>query len=340
MGFSDIIGHTGVREILDRAVERQRLHHAYLFAGPEGVGKERVAIELFRRLNCRTGPERACGQCSACRKIEADAKSSRAPGNEAEVGYTFPDLMILRPQGRFTKIEQVRDVLRRVPYAPMEGRWKCVLIRDAHRLHETAANALLKTLEEPPKDTMFVLCTHAPHLLLQTIVSRCQPMRFGALSRADVHGYLVKTASLTDVDAAPLAAMAEGSIGRALELLENPVVQRRTEWLKSVQALTAEPDHRLLDRAEELAAERGNLGLYLSLLRSWLRDQLLLLEGVSEDLIANVDLAPEAKRAAASNGRAFLLQGLQIIDETEWALEGNAPPLLAMERLFLKLFRP
>jgi len=340
MGFSDVIGHAGVIQILQQACRRDRVHHAYLFAGPEGVGKELVAFQLFRRLNCQQGGDDACGHCGPCRKLEADRQTSRSDVPDEDLAFTFADLMLLRAQGHGIKIDRVREVTRRVQYAPVEGRWKCILVRDAHLLMEAAANALLKTLEEPPPQTLFVLVTAAPHLLLPTIVSRCQPVRFGGLTRGEVSRFLVERLEVAPALADSAAAMAEGSIGRAVDLVQNPVVQRRGEWLGEVQALAEAGDHDLFAFTEALAGERAHIDLYLDILRSWFRDQLLLLEGMAPEALANVSLAAEVAAAAARTDRPTLLDRLQRIETAERALRGNAAAQLTLDWLFLHLFRP
>jgi len=340
MGFSDIIGHAGVVEILRQACRRDRVHHAYLFAGPDGVGKELVAFQLFRRLNCLRADDDACGVCVPCRKLEADRQAAHAAGPDDELAFTFADLMVLRAQGQGIKIDQVREVTRRVQYSPVEGRWKCILVRDAHLLMEAAANALLKTLEEPPPQTLFVLVTASAHLLLPTILSRCQPVRFGGLTRAEVTRYLIARADLSPDLADSAAAMADGSIGRALELVQNPVVQRRGEWLREMQALAERTDHDLFAASETLASDRPQLELYLDILRGWFRDQLLLLEGAPADALANVGLLAELTAAAARADRPTLLDRLQRIEQAERALRGNAGAQLTVDWLLLHLFRP
>ena len=340
MAFADVIGHESVLAILRQACLRDRVHHAYLFAGPEGVGKELVAFQLFKRLNCTAGGDDACGRCAPCRKLDADLDTSRSDVPDEDLAFSFADLMVLRAQGAGIKIDQVRGVTRRVQYAPVEGRWKCILIRDAHLLMEAAANALLKTLEEPPPQTLFVLVTAAPHLLLPTIVSRCQPVRFGSLSRDEVARYLLGRAEIEPDLAASAAAMAAGSIGRALDLVQNPIVQQRGEWLREVQALAGRADHDLFAFSEALAAERQHAALYLDILRGWFRDQLLFLEGVPIDDLSNVALAHDLREAARRTDRATLLDQIHRVETAERALRGNAAAQLTFDWLLLHLFRP
>ncbi len=346
MGFSEVLGHEAVKQILKGAYLAGRVHHAYLFVGPEGVGKELLAFQLIKLLNCHEprgggmGDAAAldcCDTCTACRKINDDAESFR-DGDPKDGGSSrFSDLMALAPVGRFIKIEAVREVIKRLPYSPVEGRTKCVLMRDADNLHPAAANSLLKTLEEPPTETLFVLVSSNPHVMLPTILSRCQPVRFGGLKPADITRYLVERADLSPVAARPIAAMATGSIGRAVELLNHPVVLKRVTWLREMNALCSAPDHERLAMAESLAADKQHVPVYLDLLRSWLRDQLLVIEGLNDESLTNVDLAAEARVAAGATDRFALMDKLARVETAERGLLGNSNLQLTLDWLLLRL---
>ena len=165
MTFSRIIGHDRQKSILQRALSGGRLAHAYLFAGPEGVGKRLMALAVARALFCMTG--NGCGECAACRKLEHS---------------NHPDLHVLEPDGASIKIEQVRAIQRDLSLRPGEGSRKICLIEAAETTTTGAANALLKTLEEPRGDTLLILLTSQPQRLLETIRSRCQPLHFARQS--------------------------------------------------------------------------------------------------------------------------------------------------------------
>lgn len=337
MSFDQVIGHRRVVDVLTRAHARGKIHHAYLFSGPEGVGKERVAFELFKMLNCREQAGDACDACPACRKLATDATDERAGSEEG--GATFADLTILQPRGSFIQVEQVRGATRRLAYRPVEGRWKCVLVRDAERLHDTAANALLKTLEEPSPDTMFVLVTAAPHLLLPTIQSRCQPVRFGPLAVDEIARYLTEHAGVAPEDTLAVAALAEGSIGRALELVEHPVVRDRETWLRSLAKLADMPAHEVFQLSASMAGDRAAHDVHLGLLRGWLRDMLLLAAQGADATVVNRDLREPLEALAKRSDRATLEARLVDIGKAEAALRGNAPAQLTFDWLLMRLAR-
>ncbi len=221
-GFRSVRGHDAAVALLRRAIEQNRVASAYLFAGPQGVGKDRVALALAQVMNCtaRRADGDACGECSHCRHI-ADGQ--------------FVDLMVLKREFRDSVsardresddadekklrmeivVDQIDAVVARMAFRPHEGGTRWVIVREADRLNQSAANKLLKTLEEPPANTHFVLLSHRPSALLPTIRSRCQTVNFGLLDEADVRAILAGL-DLTPEHVAELLPLSEGSVGRAL----------------------------------------------------------------------------------------------------------------------------
>ena len=192
MPFREIVGHRPVLELLARATARATLPPSLVFAGPDGVGKRRTAVALAQVLNCErvtTGAHGidACGTCAACTRI--------ARGVHA-------DILVIEPGDTGSiKVDQVREAIERAAYRPFEGRRRVVIVDQADALMSEAQNALLKTLEEPPPASMFVLITARPDVLLPTVRSRCQRLRFGPLRAADVAGVLVRDHGFDATDA-------------------------------------------------------------------------------------------------------------------------------------------
>lgn len=161
--WKDIYGHTQQVALLKSYSASDRIPHAFLFSGPAGTGKTRVAREFFMAVNCLDRRGDACKRCKSCLKVLAD---------------THPDLVELNPLARWIKVDEMREVLAEVGLKPFESRMKFIIIEPAESLNRESSNALLKTLEEPPPNTVIVLVSHRPRLLLPTILSRCQAVRF------------------------------------------------------------------------------------------------------------------------------------------------------------------
>lgn len=247
-GFRSVRGHEAAVALLRRSIANRRLASAYLFAGPQGVGKDRVAHALAQAMNCeaRTPDGDACGECSRCRRIAQgqfvdlmvvkrefrDSVSARERESEANARPEDVDEKKLRQE---IVVDQIDAILQRVAFRPHEGGTRWIVIREADRLHKNAANKLLKTLEEPPAETHFVLLSHRPSALLPTIRSRCQTVNFGLLDEADVRAVLAGL-ELTPEHVAELLPLAEGSVGRALVYQDPKHLAARKKLLEEILA--------------------------------------------------------------------------------------------------------
>src|SRR3989442_1857183 len=177
MPFRDVVGHHRLRDLLRRSISGATLPPSLLFTGPSGVGKRLTAISVAQTLNCLKSGDDACGQCAACTRIARGV---------------HPDVVIVEPgESGAIKIDQVRDVVERANYRPFEGRRRVVIVDEADALVVPAQNALLKTLEEPPPSSMFILVTARPDVLLPTVRSRCPQLRFRPLAADDIATVLV-----------------------------------------------------------------------------------------------------------------------------------------------------
>ena len=204
MPLGEIVGHAHLLELLAAAASRQSLPPSLIFAGPDGVGKRMAAVALAQLLNClKPTATDACGTCPACKRI--------ARGVHADV------LTIEPGETGSIKVDQVRDAIERAAYRPFEGRRRVVIVDEADAMVIEAQNALLKTLEEPPASSMFILVTSRPDLLLPTVLSRCQRLRFGRLSPGDIAAVLMRSHGYEAADAHASASASDGSIGAALE---------------------------------------------------------------------------------------------------------------------------
>lgn len=279
-------GHLEEREMLGQALEGGRLHHAYLFTGGEGIGKRRVAYELIARVFCQEEMGRPCGSCRTCQRVLSipDWYDERQPfegkGNEPPLCPIHPDVLTLVPHGQFIKVDQIREVLRQVPFQPVEAPYRFVLIDDAHKMNVEAANALLKTLEEPPPKTRFILLSSQSDKLLVTIRSRCEPFPFRRLQDATLREILEERG--LDLSAYPsLLKLSEGSVKKALLLTEDESFLLWDDILDEILAvaLSAHPDPRGLHLLAKKLGDLRDSQLFFSRLELLLRDLLLLRSG-------------------------------------------------------------
>src|SRR3954469_17582078 len=254
MGWDEIAGQDRAVKALRSALSRDQVHHAYLLAGPAGVGKELLARTFAQAANCEAEDPaaRPCGRCESCRGL--------LRGN-------FPDVITVMPQAELVargllsradleaapskeiRVDEVRALARRLSLTALRGRRKVAIVTPADAMNERAQNTLLKTLEEPPPATTFLLVSDQPDALLATVRSRCARVQLAPLPEKVLVEQLVKRGAPAD-EARRRAARADGSLGRALSL-EPEELERRRELLDSVEAALAAPDERdALDLAE------------------------------------------------------------------------------------------
>jgi DNA polymerase-3 subunit delta' len=332
MPFRDVVGHRRLVELLSRSVGRDRLPPSLMFAGPSGVGKRLVALTTAQALNC-TSPVPlalpgssasptpddldACGSCPACRRI---------------LRGLHPDVVLVSPgETGSIKIEQARDIVDRAAYRPFEGRRRVVIVDTADALVPGAQHALLKTLEEPPSASVFVLVTARPDVLLPTVRSRCPRLPFRPLSVEEVAEALTRQGR-SDEEARSVAATAGGSIGRALEARAEDVVEARHTAARVLAQAAASADPRpRLRAAQQLLANAGRspagdrelLATELRAMASLVRDIAVVTTCADRRGLGNPDLAPVLDRLTAFRGERGL-RAFAAIDQGLLALERNA----------------
>ncbi len=335
MPFTDVIGQARVTTLLARAIARDTLPPAMLFAGPRGIGKRRVALAVAQTLNCLArkagdAPD-ACGACVPCLRIARGV---------------HPDVIVVEPgENGSIKIEQIRDVVDRSNYRPFEGRRRAVVVDDADAMGADAQNALLKTLEETPPATVFMLVSPAPDALLPTVRSRCSVIRFAALSPDDVARVLVRDHEYDETRARAAAADADGSVGRALESGSVDVAEAReiAGKLLALAARVGDPSRRLeaakglVPTRNPVAVERVYLTVCLRSMASLLRDLGILAEGADPRLLANADLQADLQRLAAAYDGRRSRRAFATVDEAIASLEKNVNPKVVTDWLVLQL---
>jgi DNA polymerase III subunit delta' len=332
MSFPNIIGHGHLLDLMARAAVRGSLPPSLIFAGPEGVGKRMAAIGLAQLVNCLSpvgadtespGP---CGECSSCKRI--------ARGVHA-------DVLVVEPEESGTiKIDQVREAIERTAYRPFEGRRRMVIIDDAHELVVQAQDALLKTLEEPPATSSFVLVTSLPGVLVTTIRSRCQILRFGRLAPADVASALMRTHGFTESDAHAAAALSDGSIGAAIDGSTDEAADARAAASRMLELAAAARESRgRLASAEALVgkSDRHELTRRLHAVSSILRDLGVLLSRADERNLANADLKPLLVGLQRSFDSERALRAFSAVDRALSALDRNASPKIVADWLAFQI---
>ncbi len=332
MPFAGVLGHSRPLGLLAGSIARGTLPPSLLFTGPEGVGKRLAAQAVAEALNCLSPRGRdACGSCAACRRI--------ARGSHPDV------LAIEPPEVGSTKIEVVRPAIAAAAYRPFEGRCRVVIVNDADRLTEDAANALLKSLEEPPGGTVFILVTARAEVLPPTVRSRCSQLRFGRLSASDVARFLIERQGLEAEEAHAVAAVADGRPGRALDAGTRAYRDGRAAALATLRAVSAAASPKVRVQAAaglmagkpSSAGERDELATRIAMLASLLRDVALMAYGGRGDQFANADLADDLAALGSSFDGRRASRAFAAADRALAALRRNASPKIVAAWLAVQL---
>jgi len=324
--------------ILTAFLHKETIPHALLFTGIDGVGKNRIATLLAMTANCaqappaRNGTELSqpaglhpCGACRSCRKIEKGI---------------HPDIVRIQPDGRTIRIHQIRTLIETLSLKPMEARRRFVIVEQADTMRPAAANALLKTLEEPPDRTILILLAGQPADLLPTIVSRCRHVRFHPVSVQSIAERLERVHGVPAADATLAAAAADGSFTRALEITEPGWVAWR-DWLiaasglDSPHTLPQKPLGELLAFAEQLTKNKSRLPEALETMAGWLRDLIVIRHDTSK--VTSTDRLDDLQALYGRLPVEFLIAKIDVIREAQKSIETNSNLRLTLEAMVLRL---
>lgn len=323
MAFADILGHERIVDVLMRSLRTGKTAHSYIFEGVSGCGRRKTAMTLIQALFCTVLPDDACGGCPSCRKV--------AGGNHADIHFIEP-----LPDKRDISIDQLRAMQRELSLRPYEATRKACIIEPAERMNVYSANSLLKTLEEPPGDALIILLTENAGMLLPTVRSRCQLIRFSHLSPEHIQTLLERSG--IDAGAASLAApVSGGSMRQAIGLDNEALVARREAVLKALETVDIDRIATVFDASEELYVpkDRDATVETLDMMLSFFRDAVNLAAGSSEILNRNIRPAIESISKRRSFSRNLEL--LNMIFETRRAVQRNANEKLALDTLLMNI---
>lgn len=338
MSFSDLKNQKAVAEQLRRSLEHGRLAHGYLFAGPRGNGKETVARTLAKALNCPKKTHDCCpegaGECDSCRRVDEG---------------THPDVYWVRPESKSRRIQvdQMRDFMKTVNLRSSTGGVKVGIIVDADCMNEEAGNAFLKTLEEPPSQTVIILLSSEPQRLLPTVLSRCLKIVFGpaaAPARSPDHGRLVPLLARSSTGGAPHVVSSYQLLSEVTALLQSIRNETRARIegemdLDRYEELDPKVRERLEEQMEariegEYRAARERL---LEEFYNWFGDVLLCAEGAEDALLAYPDQSAVTRQVAAGLTYLQVCRNLDAIERARDSLSRGISETLALEANLLKL---
>lgn len=316
MAFEDIIGHDRQKRFLKFFLENRNIPHAFLFCGQEGIGKKRMAREFVQRLFCETRD--ACGACRPCVKLDRGS---------------HPDLVVIENEGSIG-IDDSRLISREISEHPFEAEKRTIIINNAETMTTEAANALLKTIEEPPPYNHFFIITSSERDIPATIRSRCTRVAFSLLSRAQLEKYFRDTRSIDHERASLLASISFGSIGGGLFWLDDENFSLRLKLAGIVSGrtrafVTSSSVAEMASRTDRTAA------MYLAFLLSFFRDLFVTYETGDASGIVNRDLAGELDATQYDPG--WVEQSIKRIQESVRVMRYNVNRWLVFENLLIQI---
>ena len=326
MSFKDIYGHEKQIKVLQTAISRDRIAHAYLFYGAEGVGKKTVAEVFANALNCKIGQDSldACDVCPSCLKIDH--------GNH-------PDVITIRAQGQFIRIQEIRELQEQMKFSPFEGGKRIFIIGDADKMNIASANAILKTLEEPSASNILILITSRPHQLPATVLSRCQQVRFNPLRRETIVSFLVSKLSLDSKSAQLIALSSGGSIGKARDMNDESYLTIRATVLDIIARIKTKDPLKILSALNDFGQERKDITERLGILMTGYRDALVYKETGDRDNLINQDHIDIIKSVAESGSGRDILNCIRAVDRAFHTINQNANKQLTLEVMMFTLGR-
>jgi DNA polymerase-3 subunit delta' len=335
--FSDIVGQERAIEYIKKVLKGGKVSHAYLFVGINGVGKTTTALAMTRALNCLEPLDEGegCGSCVHCRQM---------------AGGNFPDFESLSPHGRAIRIEQIRELNRRISLKTVSGRYRVVVVERAELMTKEAANAFLKTLEEPPEGNVLILTVADQQDLLPTILSRCQRVPFQPISTDVLSQWLQAEKGASEEDSRVLSRISEGSIGRAVRMLESEFCRLRHKHFKAILGLRDCSGPEVLSLAIDYAQEEkkadntgdvrdGGLYSIFGLWKSFLRDMLVIKSMGAGGLLVHEDYEGTLQKASNDYNISGLTESLLVLDRAQRELLRSRNMDLMMETTLLSLKR-
>ncbi len=323
MAFRDIIGQERAIRALKTVARQDNIPHAFLFSGLPGVGKKTVALDFAKVINCANRVEDdCCEECSACVRAS---------------GRIFPDLVVIETSEQYIGIDEIRALEEELSFPPLEGRRRVIVIDDAQKMTDEAANALLKTLEEPPPGNVIILISPEPNMLLSTVVSRTCHLRFQPLSEEAVAEILISRQLLEETDARLVAKISSGSVEKALSYLESQFIHRRQVIKDRVLEVLSCDINRLFEIAREWGTESEFLLDDIDMLKMWWRDLIICEVGGNDEFVIDPAAVQGFEEILQKSSYTGLVDSYRLFDSIYVDIKRRSNKQMALERLVLGL---
>lgn len=341
--FDKLVGNDPIKIILRRLLAARRVPNALLLAGAGGVGKKLFALELAKSFVCQTPQNsEACDECANCRRADRFAfpKSDDRDAFKKVIFSEHPDIGLILPYNKNILVDAIRELETEANFRPYEAAARFFIINDADKMNDSASNALLKTLEEPPAASHIFLITARPDALLPTIRSRCQTLRFAPIETKKIEDYLSKDKNYNAADAALLAKLADGKLGNAQKTDLEKFRANRAAMLRVLESvLISENRAELLRIGEEMndAKNKDDFETRLDILQTLIHDVWTIKNSADAEIVVNADLSTDLTKFAERAESKKLSAWLAEIETLRERLAVNLNRKIATDALFMQM---
>lgn len=323
MGFKDIIGQEKTVNYLRKAINNQKIAHAYIFEGPNGVGKVKTAINFAKGIQCKNYHDDACDTCISCLKVD---------------GNNHPDIKIIEPEGKSVKNKQIEEFQQDLLRKPYEGNKKVYIIKDANNMTIRAQNRLLKTLEEPPKYGVILLMSTNVNSFLPTIKSRCQILKFHRIAQKYIEEILINKYEIDKQEARVLSAFSDGILSKAVKLkMSDEFRTKREETIGIIERVLNKDPLIIFDLVEFFQKNKEDIDEILDFMLFWFRDLIILMQTDSDKFLINIDKKNTLQNHMGHIACERIGNIINVIEKTKNDIKANVNFQLAIEMMLLHI---
>ncbi|MDF2674202.1 MAG: family ATPase [Clostridiales bacterium] len=316
----EVLGQEFITDAFKKAFDNDKVSHAYILTGPEGIGKSIMAMFMASTILCK-GTNKPCGDCNPCIKI--------SHGNH-------PDVKLISPKGRSIGVDNIRDLIDEIYTKPYEGDKKIVIIKNSDSITVQGQNAILKTLEEPSKDTTIIMLAENINAILPTIQSRCQILRLGRIPKEKIKAYLISQ-GVDEKKAATAANLSDGIVGNGLSFLDEKFVKLRVDTINKARELVGAGELAILKSVDFFVSNKDKIDIIFDILRIWYRDIIMLKLIKDKDLLMNMDyydiLVEESQKLSYNSLDSII----NIINSSREKIRENVNYQLTIEVMLLSI---
>lgn len=323
MLFNQIAGQEKIKSYLIKSINNNNISHGYIFEGPKSIGKFDLAYVFAQSILCENFKLEPCNKCNTCIKIN---------------GYNHPDLHIVDAKDESIKRETIDEIIESINKKPYESNKKVYIIKNSENMTPQAANTFLKTLEEPPGDTIIILLTLNSNLLLTTVVSRCQILKFRNINKEEIIKYLIEKYDVSNQKANIIADYSKGILNKAIRIIEekDTIIIERNEIIEIIDKILSS-NHEIIYKFEKYFEDKkGSIDSIIELIMIWMRDILLVKENLYE-LVINKDYIDTLERHSKNISFDVASDMIQYLQNASFDIKRHVNYKLVIDKILLRI---